>query len=402
MRRKVIAGTAIHAGVEASSVFGPVLMDLVRGQQEAIAYSNSYATISDARGNGALITQNGDFFIFGVNGGARILDLATNTEVTPWATPPSSSVLAIAQRKTDGLIAVATTGAPYIFLYTYPDFTYVPGPAAINPPPSAANAVSFSDDGTKLCVGHSSLPGLIVYDTTTWADLLPTLGTTATSATNLSGAAISPDGTKVAISGGNSGNRCRVWNLSTGALIYQDTSTTAGFVLFTPDSSQVIWQADTTTLRRYNFTTSAASTFTISGLSGFGSSAPSRNMVMTDDGLLMLAYRGVTAFYDYTNAVLLSQVPNENNVSMPKAALHPGTQRRKLAGTVTDAATDPAERTVEAFDLASGRFLGSGVSDPVTGEFEFTVYSSALCYAIATGEGSEQSRIISGITPALP
>ncbi|AKU43210.1 hypothetical protein RCSPARTAN_27 [Rhodobacter phage RcSpartan] len=402
MRNKVIAGTAIHAGVEANTVYGPVLVDLVQGQQSIISYSNGYSTISDARGNGALITQNGDFFIFGTNGGARILDLATNTEVTPWSTPPSSSVLAIAQRKTDGLIAVATTGAPYLFLYTYPNFTYVPGPAAINPPPSAANAVSFSDDGTKLCVGHSSLPGLMVYDTTTWADLLPTLATTPTSATGLSGAAISPDGTKVAICGSNIGNRCRVWNFSTGALIYQDTTTNAGFVLFTPDSSQVIWQADSLTLRRYNFLTSTASTFSITGVSGFGTSSQSRNLVMTNDGLLMLQYRGVLLLYDYTNSVLLSQTPFENNVSCPKAALHPGTQRRKLAGTVTDAASAPVSRKISAYDMASERYLGGGVSDPVTGEFEFRVLSSALCYAVAEGVGAEQSRIISNITPALP
>ncbi|AKU43044.1 hypothetical protein RCTITAN_27 [Rhodobacter phage RcTitan] len=403
MKLKCIAGTALHAGVESASQFGPVLLDFVAGQQSAIKYSNDYGTISDLRGNGALITQNADFFIFGINGGARILDLATNEFVTPWGTVPASSVLAIAQRKTDGLIAVATTGAPYLLLYTYPDFTYVPGPAAINPPPSACNAVSFSDDGTKLCVGHSSLPGLMVYDTTTWANLLPTLGTTPTSTTGLAGAAISPDGTKVAICGSNTGNRNRVWDLATGTLIYSQTSTNTSFVLFTPDNSQVIWQPDGFSgFLRYTFATSTASTFSISGVVGAGTVSIGRNIAMTDDGLMMVQTRGVTVLYDYTNAVLLSQVPNENNVSTPKAALHPGTQRRKLAGTVTDAATDPAERTIEAFDLASGRFLGSGVSDPVTGEFEFTVYSSALCYAVAAGEGSEQSRIISGITPALP
>lgn len=403
MKLKCIAGTALHAGVESASVFGPVLVDLVAGQQNAVKYSNSYNLSSSAFGNGALITQNADFAIFGHNAGAVILDLNTNEFVTPWTTAPSSAVIAIAQRKTDGLIAVATTGAPYLFLYTYPDFTYVPGPAAINPPPSAVNAVSFSDDGTKLCVGHSTLPGLMVYDTTTWANILPTLGTTPTSATGLSGAAISPDGTKVAICGGNTGNRNRVWNLSTGALIYSQTTTTTAFVLFTPDSSKVIWQPDALTgFLQYTFATSTAATFSITGVSGAGSSSIGRNIQMTDDGLMLVQCRGVTVFYDYTNNVVLSQTPNENNVNCPKAALHPGTKRRKLAGTVTDAATDPVERKIEAFDMASGRFLGSGTSDPVTGEFEFVVYSSALCYAVAEGVGAEQSRIISNITPALP
>lgn len=402
MRRRLIGGTAIHSGAEGNTVFGPVLLDLVRGQQEAILYSNDYTLPNLANGLGAMITADGRYFIFGVVGGIRALDLDTNTLVTPFAVPPTGVIYDITQRKTDGLIAIATSSAPFVFLYTYPGFEYVPGPAAINPPPSTALTVDFTDDGTRLCVGHTTLPGVMVYDTSTWANTLPTLATAPTSATALNGACISPDGTKVAICGRNSGNRNRVWNMSTGALIYSETTTNSGYIVFTADSSQIIWQAESLTFRRYNFSTSTASTFAISGVSGLGTANPSRNMEITDDGLLFAHFRGVSVFYDYVNNVLLSQVPNENAQSAMKAALFPGTTRRRLAGNVLDAGLDPAERKLEAYDMASGRFLGAGVSDPVTGDFEFPVYSPALCYVVAEGIGGEQSKIISGITPALP
>lgn len=403
-RKRSVGGLAFSAGVEANTSFGPVLSDFATGQQEILRYSNDYSALSSYPPSaGALITSDGRYFIFGVNGGARVYDTWNDTFVS-LAVPPGSSVTDIAQSKADGTIAMTTTGAPFLFLYSYPDFTYIPGPSAINPPPSTAYSCNFSDDGTKLCIGHMTLPLVMVYNTSTWADIVPTLSDTPTSATIPQGAAMSPDGNYIAIGGGATGNRSRVWNLNTGARLYLETSTPVGVPCFTPDSSKVLWQiSNSTTIREVTLPGGTLRSITIPGVSGMGSSSTFRKLQFDNEGkLLMSCHRGVTFLFDYENEVLLSQVPNENNSSAPSAALDPRTQKRRISGVVTDDLGAPAERTIFVHDMASGRLLGVTTSNGTTGAYSVIILSAQPVYVIAEGSSGEQHKILSNVIPVAP
>lgn len=384
----------MFAGVKAATTYGPLILDGASGLADPIARTGFPNSV---QGSGAMITSDGKYFIYGVSGGVAVVDLDTNTLVTPspFSSAPGSTVWDIKQRKTDGMIAMAVNGPPYLVCYTYPGFVLVSGTPSM---PSIANEVSFTDDGTKLCVGHSTIPNFSIFDTSTWANITPTL-TSPPTAGNANGATMSRNGQYVLIYGTTTGNRRRIYNLLTGALMGTENSNdhTAGF---TADSLFAYFENGSGVLRKFNLTTSVFSNVASMGLLNVGGSG-GRSMEFTNDGIGFVMYRGVAFFFDTATDTLISQVQIESGTATPKAALFPTTSKRKLAGTVEDLSGNPVQRKIVAYDLATDRYLGETVSD-VAGNFEMRIYSPALCYVVAEGQSGEQHKIYSNVSPVLP
>lgn len=85
-------------------------------------------------------------------------------------------------------------------LYIYKDLQALFNPNT--PPASAGYGCSFSPDGTRLAVGHSTSPNITIYDTTTTLYTKLTNPGTLPAGTGY-GCAFSPDGTRLAVAFGN-------------------------------------------------------------------------------------------------------------------------------------------------------------------------------------------------------
>lgn len=327
----------------------------------------------------------------------------TFTDLSVIPVPPLSNVWCVEFNADGSKIAVGSTSSPFITLYNWPAGTQISTPASL--PAGRVKCAAWSPDGAYLALGLAVSPWVEIYNVSTWAKITPTWGTPFGAA--VSSVKFSPDSSRLyAISDQSTSNgRLRVWNPTTGALIFSDVSSTLGTARMldvSPDGSKLVVMRSAG-LYVYNTSSWAAVAHTetpaeISGMQGFNR----RGCQLIDNDFVMCYTTSGVSLYDIANSeIVYSTALFETQPTYCYTfRLCPLTVVRKLAGVVTDSLGAFASRTVRAYDSASGRKVGETVSDPITGEFSMIVLTSEHVTVFAIGTGGENAKIYNPVTPA--
>ena len=238
-------------------------------------------------------------------------------------------------------MAVAHTGSPYLTVFNTSDWSKVV--AASLTLPGYCVGCSFSPDGSKLAAAHSGGTNLTVFNASDWSKVVSaSLSITA----NGFGCAFSPDGTRLA-------------TLSSGP---------PHMALF-----------NTSTWTKYSLPSAA--------LSGTGTSCEFR-----PDGSGVLFLHSIYPFVTELDVSTLAASANATYGVhfLPEVVSFASAGPRFIRGSVRDSAGAVAARNVRVRRRSDGVRQAFVASDPVTGDFEATVYSGDVEYDVqflaASGE----------------
>ena len=90
------------------------------------------------------------------------------------------------------------------------------------------------------------------------------------------------------------------------------------------------------------------------------------------------------------------------NSSIANFEVHPSFTKRKLAGTVVNAALAPVARKVMVFARSTGRLITTTTSSAIDGSFEIFVYTTSQVMVIAQGTGLEITKLVDSVVPVSP
>ena len=263
-------------------------------------------------------------------------------------------------------------------------------------------SAAYNHDGTKLVCSVTLDPFVQVLDiaTNTFEAWAPT--SDAPTGDVLS-ARFSPDGTMIATCGSATGSQSiRIWEYPSGNPVFVYTGSPDIYDFeFSPDGSQ-LFISTTGSVNSSQFDIYETATWTkrsVSFPTTWEGSHSYSKIVWFDNRFVFASWEGGCGVLDTDDDSVVMYMQYYAS-SMAGASPSPLTQMRKIAGTVTDGSAGALNRTVRAFDSATGAFLGESESDAVTGEFEFFIFSGELCTVYALGEGTEEAQIFDKVTPA--
>lgn len=366
----------------------------------ANALLNSATSISRTDTSGIAISPEGIYGLVGstVTPFLRVVDLAAEAWVTPIVSLPGSRPDEIMFSASGSEFAVGVASAPYLLRYSYPGFVQQLGPAV--PPIAGVIACSYGGGDTKLALAINASPWIEVYNvaTMTKASFTPAVSAPAAA---LSDIAMNPAGTLLATSGTpTSSQGVRVWNYPAGTSALIDTSTDNYAIEFSPNGARLasLHVVGSRYIRIYNTSTWAFVDISSTG-QPYGISAP-RSLRWIGNNHVFVSNEYSCAIHNVVTRACVAYTEWGFSSSVGQAYPSPLSVPRKLAGNVTDAASNPVARVVRAYHSATGDFIGETTSNGTTGDFEMLIFTSEPVTVFAIGSGGENAKIYNPVTPA--
>lgn len=316
----------------------------------------------------------------------QIYDVATLTlqsatpDVSPGGTVDNVAFIGSTRIAVSGPGAAGPEGNGRLLIYSWPGLTRQAGPLA-----GAMPAVGYSwsqiaatPDAAKLVMSCSTSisgnpGGFLVYDTTTWSQLVTTAIMANANYQTTNELKISPNG-KYAIT--------------------RSTLVSAGNMLICADIS-----TNPPTKVPLNLPLSPANTYT---------------KFVWLDAEHVLVYIVIAAVSTAPpvgayNVGWVIHVPSGTTVETraddglqafsTQFAFTPGMVYRKLSGTVKDGAGNPLARTVVALDKETLAEIGRATSSAVDGSFVMSVFSSLPAIVLSLGAGAEVTKLFDSVVP---
>jgi WD40 repeat protein len=321
-----------------------------------------------------------------------VIDAETGNYVTPYSANPGAAVQALAISPDGSRIACGLTGGNFIIYYTYPGWVWSVGPN----PGAAVSDIAFSPDGTKLAVALGASPWAKVYDVATGSDITPAWATAPSGAIN--GIAWSPDGARLALTGTTTGgNALRVYNATTGAVLFSATTFTGRRCAFSPNGTILAVATNGTGNSGLRFWTVPAGT-EVTRTKTTIAQGTTRHVRWIDDDYMMAFCANCAFIYRYSTQTVVNFAVNHYTTDYG-AGFVEGAAVRKLAGTVVNDSNVPVERRVVVFDARTGIRLGETMSNATTGAFEIVIFSPDFVNVVAYGITGENCRVFGPVTP---
>lgn len=355
----------------------------------------------DVRRNTA-ISPNGRFVFVKASSAFFILDMETETQVTLTGTFPTSNV-ACAAFSPDGLtLALGGTNTGYLW---FVDLATMVSTLAPTTPPVAPLYMAYSPDGlTLLLTYYTSSPYAQKYDIST--DTLTAFGPGSFS--NFGLPVYSKAGAYIA-KGYPSNSTMEILDASTGASLFSSGTNFKGGD-FATDDSVFVWVTDTRYIRVVDCSTWTETVYDVRSSPIFRNVAGDESYAsgvhaLSATEFIIVGLKGWGVF-DISDQSFLDAYNTHgkptSTTTILGSCIAPSTKKRKLAGTVTDDASNPVQRTLVVLDDSTGREIGRGESDAVTGAFEIIVWSKEPATVIALPAVGEQPVGKARILPVAP
>ena len=339
---------------------------------------------------------------FAGTGPPQILGVGALDVYASGASWPSGQKNCHAFSTSGALLAIGLELTPFLIIYDVATWLPVAGPTVS----AAVTSLAFSPDNTTLAVTFRVSPGLARYSTSGWA-IVPALQFTPT--VNINVVRYSPDGTKIAIVY-EASSYFRMWNSGVFVTLPSGPAAAARMLAFSTDSTKVVVGSGFgitiyntsdlsvvphTLTKQDSFASFSGAAFSPDGtqlvicgdsflqwsptstwafISAGESAAFARGCIFTPDGLHLIIVSN-----NQTDSVRKMQVSDKLVVNrfnstgfspVGGVALSPLTMpRRMVQGIVTDDIGAVVQRTVRAYDRASGMLMREAQSSSTTGVY---------------------------------
>ena len=301
----------------------------------------------------------------GTSPGLSIYDTSTADWVRLSGTPTVPNAAACAFSPDGSLLAVTTTGSPFLYVFDAATWAQV----SVQPAGDRAYGVAFSPDGSMLALAvQANVSGgaLQIYDTSTWALLtgVPNMPTCYR-------LAFSADGSMLAVTAQNS-PYIRVIDTTTWSLLPVPAPSGVCYgVSFSPDGSMLaLAQQSDPGLVVYD----VSSWSQLAGLPSQGGAAYSITF-SPDSRMLAIGLNAAPYMRVYDTTTWAEEAFNGLNLiqSNVQTVAFSDPDLGEIVGTVRDVDGNPAERKIRAYRRADGRLVAETQSDALSGDYALSI-----------------------------
>lgn len=336
-----------------------------------------------------------DFSVLAIGSifGARlnIFDAATGNTLVTLSSPPPGGVNGISFSADGARLACAHAASPFVSVYQVSDWSKYANPSTL--PAGTGNSCAFDPAGLFLAVAHNSSPYLTIYNV---GDLSKVSDPSVIPPSAGLSVDFNHDGTLLAITHNGAGARLLVYSVSGWSLVSLGTpppsisqpkckfSPNGAYLAYFGSGSNGIYVYETSTWTTLSITSAGGSVGAVAWLNN-------THLVFNANGYIRIIDVQTNAVIN--NFLSLSSVASSSINDMVCLSGN----ARTLSGTVRDVGENGIERLVTAIHAASGRRVGSVMSEPITGEFELTVWGDDKHNVICAGQSIEISQVIDAL-----